>query len=78
MVIFLLQNPFRKFFGRCNRPYDQMLACLKQERLAKRALNAKNAKERHELIRERMKNDKTDYDQLLKEYQKEYGRKSSK
>lgn len=49
-----------------------MLACLKQERLARRATNAKNAAERQALVRERVKNDKTDYDELLKHYRKEY------
>lgn len=48
-----------------------MLACMKKERLARRDLNAKKAKEKHEAIKERVKNDKTDYDELLKVYRKE-------
>lgn len=67
-----MQSPFLKFFGQCNTPYDRMLACLKQERLAKRAANAKQALERQAAVRERVKNDKTDFDELLKHYRKEY------
>lgn len=61
-----------KFFGKCNTPYDQMLACLKTERLARRALNAQSAKQKQELVREKVKNDQTDYDDLLKHYRREY------
>lgn len=61
-----------KFFGQCNTPYDRMLVCLKQERLAKRAANAKEALERQALIRDRVKNDKTDYEELLKQYRQEH------
>lgn len=48
-----------------------MLACMKQERLARRAKNAESARKKQELVRERVKQDKTDYDELLKHYRKE-------
>lgn len=48
-----------------------MLRCLKQERLARRDANAKKAKETQAARRERMKNDKTDYEELLKQLRKE-------
>lgn len=72
LFVCLLQSPFLKFFGACNTPYDRMLDCMKQERLARRAANAKNAAERQAAVRERVKNDNTDYDELLKHYRKEY------
>ncbi|XP_031633294.1 COX assembly mitochondrial protein 2 homolog [Contarinia nasturtii] len=65
------EHSFLKFFGKCNGPYDRMLACMKKERVAKRDSNAQNAKEQQALRRERMKNDKTDYDSLLKQYREE-------
>ncbi|XP_055323397.1 COX assembly mitochondrial protein 2 homolog [Sitodiplosis mosellana] len=64
-------NLFLKFFGKCNTPYDRMLACMKQERLARRAKNAETARQKQELVREKVKKDKTDYDELLKQYRKE-------
>lgn len=70
-LLFATQNLFLKFFGKCNTPYDRMLACMKQERLARRAKNAENARKKQELVRERVKQDKTDYDELLKQYRKE-------
>ena len=48
-----------------------MLACMKKERQARRDLNAKNARERQAKVRERVKNDKTDYDELLRKYREE-------
>lgn len=54
-----------------------MLACMKKERLARRDLNAKKAKEKQEAVKQRVKNDKTDYDELLKVYRKEYRKDSS-
>lgn len=63
-----------KFFGNCNSPYEQMLACLKTERLARRAANAKNSKQKQAAVREKIKNDPTDYDELLKHYRAEYKR----
>lgn len=45
-----------------------MLRCLKTERQARRDANARNALKRQAEIRERVKNDKTDYDELLKQY----------
>lgn len=48
-----------------------MLACMKQERLARRANNTENARKKQDLVRERMKQDKTDYNELLKQYRKE-------
>lgn len=76
-IRFFSQNVFLKFFGKCNTPYDRMLACMKQERLARRAKNAENAKQRQERVRERVKQDKTDYDELLKHYRKEGERQKS-
>lgn len=52
-----------------------MLACMKKERQARRDLNAKNAREKQALVRERVKNDNTDYEELLKQFR---DRKSSK
>lgn len=65
------QNLALKFFGACNGPYERMLTCLKSERLARRDRNAQNAKERHQEVLNRMKTDKTDYDELLKTYRKD-------
>lgn len=48
-----------------------MLACMKKERMARRDNNAENARKRQESIRERVKTDKTDYEELLKHYRKE-------
>lgn len=48
-----------------------MLACMKKERQARRDLSLKNSRERQELIRERVKNDKTDYDELLKQFREQ-------
>lgn len=47
-----------------------MLRCMKSERQARRDANARNAKIRQAEIRERVKNDKTDYEELLKQYNK--------
>lgn len=33
------ENPFKKFFGYCNQEDAEMLRCLKQERIARRAQN---------------------------------------
>lgn len=60
-----------KFIGECNPFYFKMLKCLKTERLARRDANAKRAKEDQAARRERMKNDKTDYEELLKQLRRE-------
>lgn len=74
----MLQHGFLKFFGGCNSPYDHMLACMKKERQARRDLNAKNAREKQALVRDRVRNDKTDYEELLKQYRQENKTKFSK
>lgn len=38
-------HPFKKFFGYCNHEDAVMLRCLKEERLARRALNRKKSEE---------------------------------
>lgn len=48
-----------------------MLACMKKERQARRDLNAKNAREKQVLTRDKVRNDNTDYDELLKQYRRE-------
>lgn len=45
-----------------------MLACMKGERLERRANNAEEARKKQALVREKIKNDKTDYEELLKHY----------
>lgn len=47
-----------------------MLRCMKGERQQRRDENARNAKLRQAEIREKVKNDKTDYEELLKRYTK--------
>lgn len=54
-----------------------MLKCLKTERLTRRANNYKTSAEKHERLRQAIKEDKTDYDELLKQYRKENQNKSS-
>lgn len=48
-----------------------MIACMKGERMARRDQNAKNAKEKQESIRDRVKSDNIDYDALLHKYKEE-------
>lgn len=71
-----LQHNFLKFFGKCNTPYDRMLDCMKKERIERRNNNAKAAQENQALVRERVRDDKTDYDELLKHYRQQSKQKS--
>lgn len=45
-----------------------MVACMKKERQARRDANAIAAAKKQEEIRERIRNDKTDFEELLKFY----------
>lgn len=45
-----------------------MLWCMKRERQARRDANAVSAKQRQAEIREKVRNDTTDYEELLKKY----------
>lgn len=56
----------RKFFFKCDPLYTAMLKCTKQERQARRDKNAEISKVRQKELREKIANDKTDYDELIK------------
>jgi len=43
-----------RFFGRCDKTYDQMVHCFHLERVAKREYNFKEAMAHQEIVRQRM------------------------
>lgn len=49
-----VQHTFAKFIGICNSIDDQVIKCLKAERVARSAANRANARERQARYKERL------------------------
>lgn len=54
MCILFLQNKFSQFLGACNTFDNAVVKCLKQERIARSAANRARARERQELLKQRL------------------------